>query len=199
METTLALPQYQVQAAGKSFGIRAVAYMIDSVVWTAVTSMASIISAFFVGIVLGIIIAMTGQEMVLDEQVNQCLYAISGLILFTLYFVLFEWLYGATPGKLILGMRVIKRDGSPCGLKAGLIRALMRFIDGLFFAIPAYTKMKPALYQRYGDDAANTVVVGAGDASILNPRPWWWFLVAAGSYLLIDLVVSGLLILASIR
>jgi len=48
-----------------------------------------------------------------------------------LYFVVLEGLFGATAGKLILGLRVIKIEGGCPGLFKGFMRNLMRIIDGL--------------------------------------------------------------------
>ena len=47
------------------------------------------------------------------------------------YFVLLEGLLGATLGKLVMGLRVVKLDGSPYSWPAALIRNVLRFVDGL--------------------------------------------------------------------
>lgn len=165
-----------LQIEGKSFGIRGVAYMIDSVIWIALTILISSIVGFGTGIM---ILITTGQEFQYQEQTNQILNYLIELILFTLYFTIFEWLYGATLGKIIIGSRVIMENGERCTLVAALIRAGIRYIDGLFFGIPAYASMKSPLFQRFGDKTAKTVVVGAKESIIKQPRAWWWFLVAA--------------------
>lgn len=76
------------------------------------------------------------------------------------YFFLMEGHTGATLGKMALGMRVVKADGSPCDLQASLIRNLLRIVDGLFVylvgAILVWTSQKR---QRLGDRVARTVVV----------------------------------------
>lgn len=165
-----------LQIEGKSFGIRGVAYVIDSVIWIALTILISSIVGFGTGIM---ILITTGQEFQYQEQTNQILNYLIELILFTLYFTIFEWLYGATLGKIIIGSRVIMENGERCTLVAALIRAGLRYIDGLFFGIPAYASMKSPLFQRFGDKTAKTVVVGAKESIINQPRAWWWFLVAA--------------------
>jgi uncharacterized RDD family membrane protein YckC len=167
------------QVAGKGFGIRAGAYVIDVVVlW-----ITSIAMSFAIGLVLGIVYIVIGQELVFSEQGVRALDLLIGLITSTLYFITFEWLYGATPGKLILGMRVIMQDGRNCTLGAACIRAVLRYIDGLFFGIPAYFSMKEPLLQRMGDKAAKTVVVSAKDPFIQHTREWWWLILALGIYL----------------
>jgi uncharacterized RDD family membrane protein YckC len=180
---------------GKKFGIRSAAYIIDSVVYT----VASFVVQFLVIVMLGIAFALSGRELQFDEQSMQCLGMIVGLVRFTVYFTIFEWLYGATLGKLVLGMRVVKQNGEPCNFGAAFVRALVRYIDGLFFGIPAYATMKAPLYQRMGDKSAKTIVVGATGAIIQRPRDWWWFLVAAGLYLALDTIVALFLLIAVIR
>lgn len=184
-----------LQTEGKGFGVRVVAYIIDSVVYI-VTGFAI---QFFIGIVLGIALVLSGREFYIDEQSNLCLNLIVSLVLFTLYFIIFEWLYGATLGKLLLGMRVIQEDGKACSLGSAFLRALLRYIDGFFFGLPAYHSMKSPLYQRIGDKKAQTVVVGSKESIIQEPRAWWWFLVAAGLYLTIATVVAILQISMALR
>lgn len=106
---------------------------------------------------------------------------------FIAYFVIFEWLAGATPSKLLHKMRVVKIDGAPCGPLAALVRALMRLVDGFFFGIVAAISMSPPLHQRLGDRLARTVVVAAGDPLIRQPRAWRRILVALVVYLVIAL------------
>lgn len=50
------------------------------------------------------------------------------------YMVLFEVLnQGSSPGKQIMGLRVVQDDGTPIGWSASLIRNLLRFVDMLPF------------------------------------------------------------------
>ena len=78
-----------------------------------------------------------------------------------LYYVGVEGTMGATPGKLVLGLRVVKTDGSRCDIPAALIRNLLRIIDALPFLyllgmILIWTSERK---QRLGDRLANTMVV----------------------------------------
>jgi uncharacterized RDD family membrane protein YckC/RNA polymerase subunit RPABC4/transcription elongation factor Spt4 len=188
-----------IQVEGKKFGIRAGAYVIDSIVIFILGTAVSSIVGLLIGVILLIAVAMTGKEFTFDDQANQWLNIIVSIVLFTIYFTTFEWLYGATPGKLILRMRVVKEDGAPCDLKAAFVRALLRYIDGLLFGIPAYMSMDKPLYQRIGDKSAKTIVAGSRDAIIQKPRAWWWFLIAAGIYLALDVIWNVFLIVGMIR
>ncbi len=84
------------------------------------------------------------------------------LTIFVCY-VLFEGARSVTPGKLALGLRVVKYDGSPCGCVAALRRSILRPVDALPFAVPYLVGLATAglssRRQRLGDVFAGTLVV----------------------------------------
>ncbi|WP_260986362.1 stage II sporulation protein M [Bordetella genomosp. 13] len=91
-----------------------------------------------------------------------------GLILIA-YFVL-EWLYpvafemtrrGATPGKRLMGLRVVMDTGQPVTLGASLTRNLLRAADFLpgFYGAGAVAILLRRDSKRLGDMAAGTLVV----------------------------------------
>ena len=46
------------------------------------------------------------------------------------YFLFFEWLWqGQTPGKRVLGIRVIRRNGTSLSFVQSALRNLVRFVD----------------------------------------------------------------------
>jgi len=77
------------------------------------------------------------------------------------YFVLFEGWFGGTLGKLILGMRVVDKNGKKVGMGRALFRNLLRIIDFLPFGyvlgiiLVACSSTK----QRVGDRVAGSYVV----------------------------------------
>ena len=78
------------------------------------------------------------------------------------YPVLFELLPGAaTPGKRLLGLRVVMDDGLPVTPGASLLRNLLRAADFLPFAygLGLITMLCRADFRRLGDIAAGTLVV----------------------------------------
>jgi uncharacterized RDD family membrane protein YckC len=87
------------------------------------------------------------------------------LWLFTLlfgYFLLFEWLWlGQTPGKRLLGIRVIQWQGTSISFAQAALRNLVRLIDvlpaayGVGFLVAACNREQ----RRLGDLAAGTLVV----------------------------------------
>jgi uncharacterized RDD family membrane protein YckC len=83
------------------------------------------------------------------------------LVVMALYFVLFEGLAGATPGKKVLGLRVVTVDGGRVGLGRALARNLLRAVDslpalGIFAAVLISSSPERA---RFGDRLAGTRVV----------------------------------------
>lgn len=82
------------------------------------------------------------------------------LVLFA-YQVVLEWKFGGTPGKLAIGMRVIKSTGEALDFKASLIRNILRIVDFLpfFYLVGAISIWNSTTKQRIGDRVAKTVVV----------------------------------------
>jgi len=58
-----------------------------------------------------------------------------GTLLGIFYSVYLVKRFGGTPGKLILGLRIAKVDGSPIGYKEAILRYLPDFILGLFSSL----------------------------------------------------------------
>jgi len=83
----------------------------------------------------------------------------------TLFFFAFlEGRYGATPGKWVLGIRVLGTDLRPCGFGRGLVRNLLKVVDGFFnFMVGVLLVALTENWQRVGDLAARTVVVMRSD------------------------------------
>ena len=83
-----------------------------------------------------------------------------GTILGVLYYVGLEATQGATLGKMILGLRIVKTDGSPIGWSESIIRNLLRIIDCLFgYLVGAILIWTSPQRQRLGDRVAHTVVI----------------------------------------
>jgi uncharacterized RDD family membrane protein YckC len=78
------------------------------------------------------------------------------------YMVLFEVLnQGRSPGKQLMGLRVIHDDGTPIGWAASLTRNLLRFVDILPFGytLGILSCLNHPAFKRLGDIAAGTLVV----------------------------------------
>jgi uncharacterized RDD family membrane protein YckC len=87
---------------------------------------------------------------------------IGAFLLFYGYFAAFEafW-HGQTPGKRVIGLRVLSVTGRPARIDEAILRNLLRVIDQLpgVYAIGIVTMLVSARNQRLGDLAAGTVVV----------------------------------------
>lgn len=90
---------------------------------------------------------------------------LGALLLFLIswwYMVLFEVLnQGCSPGKQVMGLRVVQDDGTPIGWSASLIRNLLRFVDMLPFGycLGAISCLQHPHFKRLGDLAAGTLVI----------------------------------------
>jgi uncharacterized RDD family membrane protein YckC len=82
--------------------------------------------------------------------------------LFFGYFIAFETLWnGRTPGKRMVGIRVVRDGGFPVDFTSALIRNVVRIVEaGLgFYAISAISALLSPENRRLGDFAAGTLVV----------------------------------------
>ena len=88
-------------------------------------------------------------------------------LLFTLlYFALPEALAGASLGKLMTGIRVVRPDGGHIGIGRSLLRWLLWWVDGpiTLFLCGIITSSVSRGHRRLGDMAADSYVVGKADA-----------------------------------
>ena len=77
-----------------------------------------------------------------------------------LVFSFMEGKWGGTPGKWIMGIRVLGTDLQPCGFGRAIVRNLLKFVDGFFnFMVGIMVVALSENWQRVGDMAARTVVI----------------------------------------
>jgi uncharacterized RDD family membrane protein YckC len=86
-----------------------------------------------------------------------------------LYWMILPGLRGWTLGKLLLGLRVVREDGTvPAGIGKNVVRQLLWIVDNFPYIIPALTGFIVAMTndrnKRVGDLAAGTLVVRASAA-----------------------------------
>ena len=96
---------------------------------------------------------------------------IDRLIVFFGYFIIFEAAWnGQTPGKKLLGMRVVRDGGYPIDFGASLIRNLIRVGEQIlgYYLLAAISMLLSPENKRLGDIAAGTIVVR--DARFAAPR-----------------------------
>ncbi len=128
----------------------------------------------------------------IDLAIRICLYVGSARVLehagnagfgiFVLFLFACEWFYpvlfevymgGATPGKRILGLQVLHRDGTPVAWTSSLVRNLVIFADFLPFCYLAglVSMLADRDFRRLGDLAAGTVVARRPETSAVFRVP----------------------------
>lgn len=87
------------------------------------------------------------------------------------YFPIAESIRGQTLGKLILGLRVVTKNGNPISFGQAFKRHLVDIIDFFFFGIVAIITIKNTPdHQRVGDLWAKTIVIGGENFICTNCR-----------------------------
>ena len=78
-----------------------------------------------------------------------------------LYFIIYETFGGGRSfGKQLLGLRVVRVDGTRVGLGGSIVRNLLRLLDGNFaYLVGLISALISKRNQRLGDMAAGTMVV----------------------------------------
>ncbi len=85
-----------------------------------------------------------------------------GFVVYSGYFAIFESLWaGQTPGKRLVGLRVIDLSGRPLAVYGAIVRNLLRIVDQLpaIYGVAILSVLITKRQQRLGDLAAGTVVV----------------------------------------
>jgi len=133
----------RLRAAGPA--PRALAWLVDAGIRLAVFMFASIP------------ISLLGES-------GQGLLLILLFVLMWVYPIAFElFMDGQTPGKRVVGLRVVHANGTPVGFTASLIRNLMRTVDALpiGYAFGFFSCVIDPHARRLGDLVAGTLVVHA--------------------------------------
>lgn len=132
-----------IPAKGAGVGIRALATIIDGII---------------LGAIGGIIAAVI--EVGLNGSHLGNSYYFWSLVAGFCYYTYFESYKGATPGKLLCGLKVVKVDGTACDIRTAAMRTVCRMIDGLFaYLVAAIFVWSTDLNQRLGDKLADTLVI----------------------------------------
>ncbi|HAE58197.1 MAG TPA: RDD family protein [Anaerolineae bacterium] len=103
------------------------------------------------------------------------LLSLLAFVFFWGYYIFFELNWnGQSPGKRMVGIRVIRRDGTPVTLSEVLIRNLVRLVDFLpsFYGVGVIAMFADGQSRRLGDLAAGTLVIhDSGPLAIESVSP----------------------------
>ncbi len=125
------------------FWIRFVAYVIDAIV---------------VGLVVGVVLVATGRIEV-DGDGARTGNDGSGLLMMTLYFIVCWASWQQTLGYRVLGLRLVKTDGSPVTWGTAIIRGLMFIVSSIPLALGLIWAGFNREKQGWHDKAAGTWVI----------------------------------------
>jgi uncharacterized RDD family membrane protein YckC len=151
-------PPKQVQPEQKddfcrmaTLGDRLIAFALDSAFLFGVFAMVDAWAFMRWGIVDGAELKLTLAALLIAESLNAAI--------FFLYLWLLEASFGATLGKAMVGIRVVRTTGrNP--LAAFAIRNLLRVVDGLgFYLVGTLVAGCSRINRRVGDMCAGTVVI----------------------------------------
>lgn len=107
--------------------------------------------------VLGVVAAKT-----LNDE-NYQLQLVVFVAVYLAYFFLFESAISRTPGKLLTGLVVVRKDGSPISILDAIVRTILRVLEVnpalLGYAPAAISIIFSKNNQRIGDRIVGTIVV----------------------------------------
>ena len=140
-----------------SWGQRVVAYLLDAVILTVAW-----IAVFIVAAILGAIVDVLGAIVGLVGYL--------GVIAASFYFFYMQGAVGASPGKKLMGLKVVGiGTGQPIGGGLGIVRYLAHIVDALVcylgFLLPLVDKQR----QTIADKIMSTVVLSGQPKEELGP------------------------------
>jgi uncharacterized RDD family membrane protein YckC len=134
-----------------SLATRISAFLIDLVL---------IVAILMITLLLGAVLGLYTISSFLEFRTFASAWLMFALVIQLLYFTIFESLFRASPGKMIVKVKVLNEDLSEVDFLGAFTRNVVRFLDMALLYIPSVvmiplTKKK----QRIGDYIARTVVV----------------------------------------
>ena len=151
-------------------GSRFLALVVDQAI-----QIVTLVAIFGAIILAGSRVGSSHVKPVLSQQLVQSMaIALILVIVFVVlfgYFIVFEAAWnGQTPGKKLLGLRVVRDGGYPIDFGASLIRNLIRVGEQLlgYYIFAAISALISPENKRLGDLAAGTIVVR--DARLATPH-----------------------------
>ena len=142
----------ETEAKIASVGQRILAGLIDLVV--------TFVAVLVVGSILGLATSDLEEGQIgVSASVTGWRFLVCAVVVF-LGFGAMEWVWGKTPGKMLLRLHVVGRDGRLPSPAAAIVRNLMRLVDGIALYLLGLVVMAiDCDRRRLGDLLAGTRVV----------------------------------------
>ncbi len=148
---------------------RSLAYLLDLTI------------CYTVLFVLGVVLVLAAGSGSFGEDMSSLAKAGTGVLLVLLffvqwvYFVVVESVWGRSPGKSALGLRVLTTEGRPITFSHAALRNLLRAADALPIAylLGIAFMAGSKRFQRIGDLVAGTMVVVSDTRTVAEPIRLW--------------------------
>lgn len=184
IDEQVSIAEGRIKLFGRGWGVRGVAFILDCVIWYIISQACSLIA---IPIAIVLIKRVNIDIIALKGIPNLC----NELLLFILYFIVFEGLHGATIGKFLLKLYVIQENGKPSNFRIAVIRNMMRCIDMILLCIPTFVVMQVPLQQSISDKVAKTVVI----EPFFKVPVWKGLITAIGIYIVLNIILKQIIII----
>jgi uncharacterized RDD family membrane protein YckC len=157
--------QMSLEIGVAGIGSRFLALAIDTLIQVAIFLLTLLIVFFF---------ALSGAATGASQNWLLAFYVAVGFFLFYGYFAAFEILWnGQTPGKRLVGIRVIKDSGRPLTAGETIGRNLLRVVDQLpfFYVVGIVSAVLTPQNKRLGDLLVGSILVR--ETSLADLKPLW--------------------------
>jgi len=146
-----------VEYAG--FGIRLLAWLIDFLVLLFLSFIIALISGFFIAFLL-IYVSIVSADSSIVRFLSDFIGGFIGFSVTLLYFTLF-WSskFQGTPGKIVLGLKIVDVNGNKISYSTALIRYISTFISSLLLGIGYLLIIFDGKKQALHDKFASTYVI----------------------------------------
>jgi uncharacterized RDD family membrane protein YckC len=148
--------------------IVAVAYDVAGAGSRCLAAVIDTLLILIVQVAIGAALFIAGAQLGLDTtgaSVVTAVYALAAFAVLWGYYLLFELIWnGQSPGKRLIGLRVVREGGRPISFAASAVRNLIRIVDflPLFYGLGTVVMFVDPRSRRLGDLAAGTLVVREG-------------------------------------
>jgi uncharacterized RDD family membrane protein YckC len=148
-----------MQKPTKVVGRRVAAFVIDSILWGVILAIAwyALTSDVGPGSCVGGGVTINGKCHGFTSSGNRTAWIVIDIVVTIGLFIVMQGLTGKTPGKAMVGIKVVNREGNAPGILRTLGRELMWVVD--FWIVALIAALASENNQRLGDMVAGTYVV----------------------------------------